>query len=222
MHGSHSCVSQWKILTLLNFPCINFMSTVRNIFYFKRMLESKQNQWFRSSCVELRLLASIRPLHILLSTHSRTMHNSTNDTIRSREHKARREPVKSLMLHADNFMAIFTPLSVVILFSTGTRGVFTTLVYVFTMRVVIYDILSMAIIPTLLTSILFCNLCCILLWISPLSVGKSPYGYSKLCNINAHKKIIHCVAIFTIVYGNYYPPHGEFKLIWKGKFASRT
>ena len=38
-----------------------------------------------------------------------------------------------------------------------------TLVYVFTMRVVIYDILSMAIIPTLSTSILFCNLCYILL-----------------------------------------------------------
>ena len=27
------------------------------------------------------------------------------------------------------------------------------------------------------------------------------------------KKLIHCVAIFTILYGNYYPPHGEFKLI---------
>ena len=58
-------------------------------------------------------------------------------------------------------MAIFTTLSVVIWFSTGTLGIFTTLVYVFTMR--IYDILSMAIIPTLSTSILFCNLCYILL-----------------------------------------------------------
>ena len=27
------------------------------------------------------------------------------------------------------------------------------------------------------------------------------------------KKLIHCVAIFTILYGNYYPPHREFKLI---------
>ena len=41
-------------------------------------------------------------------------------------------------------MAIFTTRSVVIRFSTGTLGVFATLVYVF---------------PTLSTSILFCNLC---------------------------------------------------------------
>ena len=59
-------------------------------------------------------------------------------------------------------MAIFTTLSVVIWFSTGTLGIFATLVYVFTMRVVINDILSMAIISTLSTSILFCNLCYIL------------------------------------------------------------
>ena len=39
--------------------------------------------------------------------------------------------------------------SVVIWFSTDTLGIFATLVYVFTMRVVIYDILSMAMIPTL-------------------------------------------------------------------------
>ena len=108
-------------------------------------------------------------------------------------------------------MAIFAILSVVIWFSTSTLGIFATLVYVFTMRVVIYDILSMPIIPTLSTSILFCNL-----W-------KSPYGYSKLCNINTHeKKLIHCVAIFTILYGNYYPPHGEFKLICIGKFTRWT
>ena len=44
---------------------------------------------------------------------------------------------------------------------------------------------------------------------------KSPYGYSKLCNINAHKKI-------NTLYGNYYPPHGEFELICIGKFARRT
>ena len=59
-------------------------------------------------------------------------------------------------------MAIFITL-VVIWCSTGTLGTFATLVYVFTMRAVIYDILSMAIIPTLSTSILFCNLCYILL-----------------------------------------------------------
>ena len=52
---------------------------------------------------------------------------------------------------------------------------------------------------------------------------KSPYRYSKLCDINTHeKKLIHCVAIFTILYDNYYPPHGEFKLISIGKFARRT
>ena len=62
-----------------------------------------------------------------------------------------------------NFMAIFTTLSAVILFSTGTLGIFATLVYDFTMRVVIYDILRMAIIPKLSTSILFCNLCYVLL-----------------------------------------------------------
>ena len=60
-------------------------------------------------------------------------------------------------------MAVFTTRSVVISFSTGTLGILAALVYVFTMRVVIYDILSMAIILTLSTSILFCNLCYILL-----------------------------------------------------------
>ena len=60
-------------------------------------------------------------------------------------------------------MAIFTTRSVVIWFSTGTLRIFATLVYVFTMRVVINDILSMAIIHTLSTFILFCNLYYILL-----------------------------------------------------------
>ena len=36
------------------------------------------------------------------------------------------------------------------------------------------------------------------------------------------KKLIDCVAIFAILYGNYYPPHREFKLICIGKFARRT
>ena len=40
-------------------------------------------------------------------------------------------------MHEENFMTIFTTLSVVIWFSTGTSGIFATLVYVFTMRVVI-------------------------------------------------------------------------------------
>ena len=30
------------------------------------------------------------------------------------------------------------------------------------------------------------------------------------------------MAIFTILYGNYYPPHGEFKLICMGKFSRRA
>ena len=60
-------------------------------------------------------------------------------------------------------MAIFTVFSVAIWFSTGTVEIFATLVYVFTMRVVIYDILSVAIISTLSTSILLYNLCHILL-----------------------------------------------------------
>ena len=60
-------------------------------------------------------------------------------------------------------MAIVTTLSVVIWFFTGTLGIFATLVYVLTMRVGICDILSMGIIPTLSTSILYCNLCYIIL-----------------------------------------------------------
>ena len=44
----------------------------------------------------------------------------------------------SSQLHGENFMAIFTTRSVVIWFSTGTLGIFAILVYVFTMRVVIY------------------------------------------------------------------------------------
>ena len=51
---------------------------------------------------------------------------------------------------------------------------------------------------------------------------KSPYGSRKLCNINTHKKLIRCVAIFTILYVNYYPPHAEVKLICIGKVARRT
>ena len=30
------------------------------------------------------------------------------------------------------------------------------------------------------------------------------------------------MAIFTILYGNYYPPHGEFKLICIGNFTRKT
>ena len=107
-------------------------------------------------------------------------------------------------------MAIFTILSVIIWFSTGTLGIFATLVYVFTIRVVIYDILSMAIIPTLSTSILYCNMCYILLWISPRSVVKIAIRiYQILQHWYTRKKLIHCLAILTILYGNYNPPQFE-------------
>ena len=65
-------------------------------------------------------------------------------------------------------------------------------------------------------AIYYCEFCHAVWW-------KSPYRYSKLCNINSHEtKWIHCVAIFTILYGNHYPPHGEFKLTCIGKFARRV
>ena len=126
-------------------------------------------------------------------------------------------------MNRENFMAIFTTLGVVIWFSTGALGIFATLVYVFTTRVVIYDILSMAIIPILSTSILFCNLCYILVHFTT-QCGENRYTdiADFATSIHTKKKLIHCVAIFTILYGNYYPPHGEFKLICIGKFARRT
>ena len=74
-------------------------------------------------------------------------------------------------------MAIFTTLSVVIWFSTGTLGIFATLVYVFNMRVVIYDILSMAIIPTLSISILF---------------------FTTQCGENRHTDIANCATLIHI------------------------
>ena len=80
----------------------------------------------------------------------------------------------------------------VIWFSTGTLGIFATFVYVFTIRVVIYDILSMAIISTLTTSILFCNLCYIYYYHHAVW-WKSPWGYSKIWNINTHKNIQYTV-----------------------------
>ena len=46
--------------------------------------------------------------------------------------------------------------------------------------------------------------------------------YQILQHWYTQKKLIHCVAIFTILYGNYYHPHGEFKLICVEKFARRT
>ena len=80
--------------------------------------------------------------------------------------------LKYLYCTRREFYGNLTTLSMVIWFSTSTLGILATLVYVFTMLVVINDILSMTIIPTLSTFILFCNLCYILLWISPRSVVK--------------------------------------------------
>ena len=100
-------------------------------------------------------------------------------------------------------MAMFTTLSVVIWFSTDTLGIFATLFYVFTSRVVIYDILNMAMISR--------------------QCGENRHTdiayFAKLIHT---KKLIHCVAIFTIMYGNYYPPHEKFKLICIAKFSKRT
>ena len=50
---------------------------------------------------------------------------------------------------------------------------------------------------------------------------KLPYGYSKFCSIDTHtQKLIHCAAIFTIPYRNYYSPHSEWiSLNSMGKIA---
>ena len=59
-------------------------------------------------------------------------------------------------------------------------------------------------------------------------------NFTKQCGENRHtdianfatlihkKKLIYCVAIFTILYGNCYPPRGVFKLICIGKFTRWT
>ena len=96
-------------------------------------------------------------------------------------------------------MAIFTTLRVVIWFSMGTLGIFATLVYVYTMRVVIYNILSMGIIPTLSISILFCNLCYILLRILPRSVVKIAIQIEQIRNINIHKKNTLCGSFYHTI-----------------------
>ena len=52
--------------------------------------------------------------------------------------------------------------------------------------------------------------------------GNPRTDIANLATLIHTQKLIHCVAIFTILYGNHYPPHGEFKLICIGKFARRT
>ena len=122
------------------------------------------------------------------------------------------------LMHGENFMTIFTTLSVVIWFSTGTLGIFATLVYVFTMRVYQYTTYWVwrkfphYRLPYcfVIFAIYYCEFYYAVWW-------KSPYGHRKFCNIDTHKKKwIYCVAIFIILYGNNYPPHGELKQIWGG------
>ena len=36
-----------------------------------------------------------------------------------------------------------------------------------------------------------------------------PIDVASFAKLIHTKKLINCVAIFTILYGNYYPPHGE-------------
>ena len=119
---------------------------------------------FTGDPLSRKVISVQRPTHLLTRAHLSSTAVSGFSLISYTNSKGQ--------AHGENFMTIFTTLSVVIWFSTGTLEIFATLVYVFTMRVVIYDILSMAIIPTLSTSILFCNLCYILLLISPRSVVK--------------------------------------------------
>ena len=80
---------------------------------------------------------------------------SVNFTQQYGKNRQRCQKINFTVLHGnycyiivENFMAIFTTPSVVIWFSTGTLEIFATLFYVFTSRVVIYDILNMAMIPT--------------------------------------------------------------------------
>ena len=127
----------------------------------------------------------------------------------------------NIRVHGENFMTIFYLWQfMVIWFSTSTMEIFASLVYVFTMRVVIYDILSMTIISTLSTSILFCV------------VLYTTVDFTTQCVENRHTDIanfatlIHTKKMNTLwgnfYHTNYYPPHGEFKLISTGKFSRRT
>ena len=52
-------------------------------------------------------------------------------------------------------------------------------------------------------------------------------NFTTQCGENRHTDIANYATLintktFTILYGNYYPPHGEFMLICIGKFARRT
>ena len=67
------------------------------------------------------------------------------------------------------------------------------------MRVAIYDILSMAIIPTLSTSILFCNLCYILLY----KFHHAECGANRHTDIEHFATLIHTKKINTLC-GDFY------------------
>ena len=136
------------------------MKSVQNFSTKVKFFDSEKNQTFSKKC-EIYDQFNVEKLEIFQKFSDKYFHQGVDDFLSNI-----RFP------HGENFMAIFTTLIVLIWFSTGTLVIFAIIVYVFTMRVVIYVILSMAIIPTLSTSILFCNLCFILLWISPHSVVK--------------------------------------------------
>ena len=67
-----------------------------------------------------------------------------------------------------------------------------------------------------------------------ISVLYTIVNFTTQCSENRHtdianfatlihrQKLIHCVEIFTILYGDYYPPHGKLKLIYIGKFDRRS
>ena len=133
------------------------------LMYLVRLYNSRYNILAKSSWPHQKYVRQWR----VINPRYQTIARATSESSLTGNHT-----FDNSIVHEENFMAIFTTLSVVIWFSTGTLGIFATLVYVFTMRVVINEILSMAIIPTLSTSILFCNLYYILLWISPRSVVK--------------------------------------------------
>ena len=92
------------------------------------------------------------------------------------------ENFTDVKIHGENFMAIFPILivSVVIWITSGTLGIFATLVYVVTVPVGICDWLTIEIIPILWTSLLFCYLCYIELNTTTAATSPKP-SYRRRC-----------------------------------------
>ena len=79
-----------------------------------------------------------RSLYTAAHEIERASRTKKRESERARKREREREKSqKREFLHGENFTAIFTTLSVVIWFSTGTLGIFATLFNVFTMRVII-------------------------------------------------------------------------------------